>query len=181
MHKKVQALVIAGVISANTVTPFADGLQKAELKTKANNEVSYTIKAQKNSLYLSDIEYESESRPGWGEIRKDLNVEGNGAIKLIVDGETVEFGKGMAAHATSTLIYDISNHIDTYSKLVTYLGVDASRGSNGNGVRFTISTSNDKTTWNNIYVSDVLKGDMDSEYVELDLNGARYIKCATCC
>ena len=173
MQKKMQTLVLAGVISASAITPLAEVYAdtKIEMETRIN-----TIDESKRQIYLSDIEYGEGSSTAWGEIRKDTNVEGNGAIKLIVEGETVEFGKGMAAHANSTLIYNVTDYKDTYSKLVTYLGVDASRGSNGNGVRFTISTSENGTTWTDVYSSEVLKGDMESEYVELDLNGTNYIR-----
>ena len=173
--KKIQALVIAGMISANTITPLAETLVNVGDASQVEVEVSSYIKAEKGHLYLSDINYESESQVGWGEIKKDNAVEG-GAIKLIVDGEFVEFGKGMAAHAPSTLIYNITEHKDTYSRLMAYLGVDASRGSNGNGVYFVISTSQDGITWNEVHRTGVLKGDMESVQIDIPLNGASYIK-----
>jgi len=100
MHKKVQSLVLAGMISANTLYPVAEVF--ADNKTGIETRVIAEEKSNKQ-IYLSDIDCLS-GVAGWGEVRKDSNVEGNGAIKLIIDGETVEFGKGMGAHANSTLV-----------------------------------------------------------------------------
>lgn len=94
-----------------------------------------------DSLYLSDIEYDTTlSSAGWGSIKKDVNVDGR-TIKLIVDGKVVEFKKGMAAHATSTLVYDVSKYKKEYSRLVTYAGLDQSKGGAGNGAKFSVYTS----------------------------------------
>ena len=122
------------------------------------------------------MNYEEGSKAGWGQIRKDTNVDGNGLIKLNVDGETKEFEKGMAAHATSTLIYNVSQYKDTYTRFVSYLGIDAGRGSNGNGVKFTISLSEDGQNWTEVKTTDVLKGNNESVYVDIELGNANYIK-----
>ena len=176
--KKIQAFIVAGLISTNTLAPLADTLVQVEENTKVGVEtrVNSVIRAEKGYLYLSDIDYESGSSAGYGQIRKDTNVEGNSLIKLIVEGEVVEFNKGMAAHANSTLIYNVEAYKDTYSRLTSYVGVDASRGSNGNGVIFIISTSDDGVTWNEVKRTQVLKGDMESEYIDIPLNGANYVR-----
>ncbi|MBP3914952.1 NPCBM/NEW2 domain-containing protein, partial [Clostridium sp.] len=128
MNKKVQSLVLAGIVSVNALTPigevFADSIKETSLKSKTR---VIAEKKSGNQIYLSDIDYMGATT-AWGEVRKDTNVEGNGAIKLIIDGETVEFGKGMAAHANSSMLYNVSNYSGEFTRLTGYLGVDASRG-----------------------------------------------------
>ena len=63
--------------------------------------------------YISDMEYITDNRwsyAGWGNIMKDKNIEG-GTISLLLDGSRVYFKKGMGAHATSQLTYDIFQRI----------------------------------------------------------------------
>ena len=83
--------------------------------------------------YISDMEYITDNRwsyAGWGNIMKDKNIEG-GTISLLLDGSRVYFKKGMGAHATSQLTYDISAYSDVYTRFVAKMGVDAERGGNG--------------------------------------------------
>ena len=53
--------------------------------------------------------------------------------------------KGILAHANATVAYDLSGY--NYDYLTAYLGIDASVGSAGNGVRFEVHTSDDGKTW----------------------------------
>lgn len=127
-------------------------------------------------LYLSDLKYDSkQSNTKWKTIQVNKNTDGN-TIQLIVDGQRTVFEKGMGAHATSNLVYDISDYTKEYTRLVTYMGVNATQGGNGNGVKFTISTSENGTTWKEIYNSPVIKGNQESLYVDLKLDGAKFIK-----
>ncbi len=140
---------------------------------------SYAIEEPKFK-YLSDIEYiKNSSSVGWGQITLDQNLEtkyNNGLISLIVNGQQKLFLKGISAHAISTLIYDISSY--NYDYLSMYYGVDASRGTNGNGVKFSIYTSKDGENWDlQTPVSPpVKKGNSEAEFLNLKLNGAKYIK-----
>ena len=87
MNKKVQSLVLAGmIVSANTLS--VEGMEHV-IKTdllKQNQviEVSSNQEVSGKQIYLSDISWMGASA-GWGEVRKDSNVEGNGAIKLIIE------------------------------------------------------------------------------------------------
>ncbi|MBS5793923.1 MAG: NPCBM/NEW2 domain-containing protein [Clostridiales bacterium] len=128
--------------------------------------------------YLSD-EKEASVRVGYGRFGKDQNTEmkenGNG-LQVQINGEKVTFPKGIFAHATSTVIYDVSKYKDTYTNFVGYLGVDTRTGG-GNGVKFTISVSDnkdDEKSWQTIYQSGVVG--LESVYVNLDMQGKKYIK-----
>ena len=76
-----------------------------------NNKVFATQQDEDEKFcYVSDIPYRSDSSVGWGSITLDKNLDtskNNGMICLIVDGKKKQFFKGISAHATSTLIYDI--------------------------------------------------------------------------
>ncbi len=128
--------------------------------------------------YLSDIPYRSDSSVGWGAITYDKNLDtskNNGMISLIVDGEKKQFYKGIAAHATSTVIYDITNY--NYDYFTAYIGVDESRGNNGDGVKFTIYTSVDGENWTTKKAETApLKGNTNAEFVKIDIKGAKYLK-----
>ena len=135
---------------------------------------------EKQYEYLSDIKYvTNQSSVGWGSITLDKNLESqynNGLITLIVDGQQKQFLKGISAHATSTLVYDITDY--DYDFLTTYIGVDASRGTNGNGVKFAIYTSIDGENWDlKTPVSpQVMKGNSNAEFLKIDIKDANYLR-----
>ncbi len=138
--------------------------------------------AEKNEdeklCYLSDIPYRSDSSVGWGSITYDKNLDSSknsGMISLMVDGQKKQFFKGIAAHATSTLIYDISNY--NYDYFTAYIGVDESRGNTGDGVKFTIYTSVDGENWATKKAETIpFKGNTNAEFVKIDIKGAKYLK-----
>ncbi len=130
--------------------------------------------------YLSDIKYVAEeSSVEWGSITLDSNLEtqyNNGLITLIVEGKKTHFLKGVSAHATSTLIYDIKDY--DYDYFSAYIGVDESRANNGNGVKFYISTSTDGTNWTLKTEANpsALKATDEAVHVKVDIRDANYIK-----
>lgn len=144
------------------------------------SNVALSLPEEKEFVYLSDIPYiKEQSSVGWGSITLDANLEtryNNGLIALIVDGQNKLFLKGISAHATSTLVYDITGL--NYDYFSTYYGVDASRGTNGNGVKFAIYTSVDGIEWTlHTPVSPpIKKGNSEAEQVTIDIRGKNYIK-----
>ena len=131
------------------------------------------VEASEKFCYLSDIPYiKDQSSVGWGSITLDRNLESgynNGLITLIVDGQKRQFYKGISAHATSTLVYDIRDY--DYDYFTTYLGVDESRKNNGNGVKFAIYTSVDGEHWDvKTPVSpSVMKGTSNALFYKIDM------------
>ena len=84
-------------------------------------------------IYLSDIDYiASQSKSGWGSILKDT-TSGGSKISVKVEGAFYSFDKGMWAHATSTLVYDISAY--NYEYFTAYAGLNNTAASSSNGVR----------------------------------------------
>ncbi len=130
--------------------------------------------------YLSDTPYVAgQSSVGWGSITLDKNLDSkynNGLITLLIDGQQKSFNKGVSAHATSTLVYDLSEY--NYDYFNAYIGVDASRGNAGNGVKFYIYTSVDGTNWDlkTAETPQAMKGNTNAQLVNIDIKGAKYLK-----
>ncbi|MDE6292765.1 MAG: NPCBM/NEW2 domain-containing protein, partial [Bacilli bacterium] len=132
-------------------------------------------KAQK-FIYLSEIDYVKDlSSVGWGSISINKNPDG-GIISLIIDGQKKQFLRGIGAHAPSNVVYDISGY--DYDYLTTYVGLDASKGSNGNGIKLHIFTSMDGTNWDleTPNSPEVSKGDTEAIFYKVDIKGKKYIK-----
>lgn len=102
--------------------------------------------ADSDVVYLSDIPY-ANAKVGWGNLTLDKNGVNNGGITLNVNGSATTFNKGIFAHATSTVDYDISQYSSEYSHFVTYYGLNTTNNNVGNGVKFSVFTSNDGENW----------------------------------
>ncbi len=75
-------------------------------------------------VYLSDIPY-SKAQTAWGSIMLDKTTD-NAQLTMLLNGSTSVIKKGIWAHATSTLEYDISNYKD-YAYFTTYYGVNTTQ------------------------------------------------------
>ena len=177
MPKKTTISLVVATISAATLVnerfeanAFTDQRVTNLLQTGANDSIS------NDYIYLTDLNWiEDQSSVAWGAIKKNENYS-NGLITLQLNGETVAFTKGIAAHATSTVVFDVSQYSQQYSRFTTYVGVDKSQGNNGDGVRFTISTSMDGQNWTELAQTDLLKGNQDAKFIDVDITGAKYLK-----
>ena len=130
-----------------------------------------------NIQYLSDLKEESASVGYWGQIFKDCVVNKGNEKKdnlwVRYNNETLKFAKGIGAHATSTVIYNITDVVKTKKYFVGYLGIDA-RTTSSDGVTFKISLSDDNKNWEEVYNSGVVKN--EAKYVKIDLKNKKYIK-----
>lgn len=132
-------------------------------------------------IYLSDINYLEKtdnfvgSTAGWGSIKKDENIEG-GAISVFLDGVATTFDKGMAAHATSAIYYDISGYSE-YTRFSAYVGINSTKTSgSGDGVSFVISVSDNLKDWTPVYTVAKISAGEDAVFVDVNLGGAKYLK-----
>ena len=138
-------------------------------QTIENTYYEYATYNKEQFRYLSDIDYiKDKTSVGWGNIKLDENYESNinnGLITVNIDGVKTSFMKGVLAHAPSTVVYDISSY--SYDYFTAHLGVDASKGDNGDGVKFSIYTSKDGENWDlkTDEKPPILKGTSDSIFV----------------
>lgn len=151
-----------------------------DFKDVANNQTSQLTlsddEQKSDYIYLSDLSYESSSSPGWGTIQKDKDVEG-GLITLKVNDTITYFRKGMGAHATSNLIYNISDYKDVYTRLSTYAGVDYDKRGKSDGAAFYIWGASSLTgEWKQLATSGKLLPDGNAYYFDLDISEYNYIK-----
>ena len=175
-----------GTPSDNVSQPETDGetADDALVESETSNADSSAaltaalaeIPENQGYIYLSDISYDaSMSGTKHDSIKMDQNSYGNN-ISLVVNGSSMEFYKGIFAHATSTVVYDISDYSDVFTRFTSYVGVDRSQGNKGNGVWFSISVSQDGKAWNEIEKSPVLKGDSEAHFFDIDITNAKYIR-----
>ena len=178
MKKKGLSLILAGILVASAVlNPFSHNTVKAYAEESNNTRVvSEETQANKNYLYLSDIEYvANKSSVGYSSIKLDKNID-NGVIKLIKNGEVINFAKGVGAHAKSTLVYDIEKYSDDYTKFTANIGVDYSMRGRGNGVTFKISTSENGTDWKDVKTTGVITAKDESVLVDINIEGVKYLR-----
>ena len=145
------------------------------IKTKNGNVLSYNKAKIENVIYLSDIPYQ-KAQVGWGTLGLD-KTSSNASLILNIEGASVIVKKGIFAHATSTIEYDISSYKD-YDYFTTYYGLNTTAGNNGNGVKFYIYTSEDGKNWTLRTEENPvpLKGVNSAVHVKIDIRDANYIK-----
>jgi len=178
LKKKGLSLILAGILVASAVlNPFSHNTVKAYAEESNNPRVvSEETQANKNYLYLSDIEYvANKSSVGYSSIKLDKNID-NGVIKLIKNGEVINFAKGVGAHAKSTLVYDIGKYSKDYTKFTANIGVDYSMRGRGNGVTFKISTSENGTYWKDVKTTGVITAKNESVLVDINIEGVKYLR-----
>lgn len=147
-----------------------EGHAQESLMMNQSNDASQEV------LYLSDIPYHY-AKVGYGTI--GLNkTQSNTSLVLILDGYSTVFKKGIWAHATSTVDYDISEYNNDYDYFTTYYGLNKTAGSNGNGVKFYVYTSVDGKTWDLKTEENpvALKGNNNAARVKIDIKGVNYIR-----
>lgn len=122
--------------------------------------------------YLSDIPRMSKSTTRYGSILND-KTQNNAKITVKLGGTATSFDKGIWAHATSDLYYDLRN-FQEYEYFSAYLGLNVT-SNNGNGVTFIISTSNDGQNWTEKYRTQALPSQNATE-CRVPIKGYRYLR-----
>lgn len=168
--KRFVSLILALIICLGMI-PVVNAAED----TAMTDESAVSEQISDSSVYLSDIGYESASI-GWGVLHLDGNMNDE-PISLYIDGNRYYFDKGMTAHASSTIIYNLADY-KQYSYFTSYIGVDASQGTKGS-VIFHIYTSSDGSTWDEVYTSNELTASSEAEFVSLDISQAAYLKLYT--
>ena len=164
-------LFLVGVVFVN--------LDVFKSSTEKNIEKSANISYDKNKLedvvYLSDIPYQ-KAQIAWGNIGLDKTSD-NASLSMLIDGAIVNVKKGIWAHATSTVEYDISAYKD-YAYFTTYYGLNTTNANKGNGVKFYIYTSVDGQDWT-LQTDEnpaALKSGNNANYAKIDIRDANYIR-----
>ncbi len=127
------------------------------------------------STYLSDNSVAITKKTGWGNILADITPESQ-KLAMRIEGQALTFEKGIWAHATSTIVFNLSKieGYEKYKQFSAFVGLNTTANS-ASSVRFTISTSTDNKTWKEQYKKEVI-GTADGEQVIFDLDDAVYLK-----
>ena len=169
------ALILGSTIFASATFCFDAVNANEEIRIEKYDVLSYNSKASDDVVYLSDIPY-MKAQIGWKTIGLDKTND-NANLVMRIDNSSVVVKKGIWAHATSTVEYDISAYKD-YAYFTTYYGLNTSAGSNGNGVKFYIYTSKDGKEWTLRTEENptALKGTNNAVRVKIDIRDANYIR-----
>lgn len=138
-------------------------------KTSAKTE---EVKVYDNFEYASDVNWKS-AKAGWGEIRKDKNVE-NKTIQLLVNDKAESFEKGIGAHAYSEIIYDLNTMEVKPEAFSSLVGIDYSKANN---------STNDGNVIFYVYAdgklvqkTSALTPKSNAEVIKVDLKGVSELK-----
>ena len=141
-----------------------------------NNKVLATDQNENGEFcYLSDIPY-SSAKAGWGRVYLNQTDSG-GKFSVRIEGGNYGFDKGIWAHASSEVVYNLTNYKD-YQYFTTYMGVNTTSGNNGNGVKFYIYTSTDGKTWELKTEENpqAIKSGNDAIFVKIDMKDVNFLK-----
>lgn len=118
--------------------------------------------------YLTEYDWKS-ANCGWGSVNKDKAVSGNMLRLTDKDNNEVAYEKGIGTHATSTIIYDLSDK--DYSYFTSYIGVDRAMYGTVGSVEFKVYVDG-----NLKYESGLMNSRDPQKYIEVDINGAKELK-----
>ena len=118
--------------------------------------------------YLTDYDWKS-ANSGWRTVNKDKSVSNNKLALTNKDGEIVYFDRGIGTHATSTIIYDLTDK--DYSYFSSYVGVDRQMFGSVGSVIFQVYVDGEKK-----FDSGLMNSRDSMKYLEVDINGAKELK-----
>lgn len=140
-------------------------------------------------MYMSDFDPIVAS-VGHGTLLKDQASNGS-KISLRYDGGTVTFDKGLWAHASSNLYYDLEAmgaKEEGYDTFTAYIGINIT-SSAGNGVKYWVYGSNDESVangqhltgsdyWDTLYneTGAVSLPGKEASYIEIDVSNYRFVR-----
>ena len=159
-----------GIKPYNVLTYNGNSKDSEDMTVSSNNSTK-----ESDVVFLSDIPY-SKAQVGWGNISLD-KTQDNKSLTMMVNGSTILIKKGIWAHATSTVEYDISNYKD-YAYFTVFYGLNSTSGNKGNGVKFYIYTSEDGKTWTLRTEENptALKSSNSAVYAKIDIKDVNYIR-----
>lgn len=118
--------------------------------------------------YLTEYDWKS-TQNSYATPKKDIATSNNALRLTNEDGNEVSFERGIGAHATSTITYDLSDK--DYAFFSSYVGVDRQMFGTVGSVSFEIYVDGEKK-----FDSGVMTSRDAMKYVEVDINDAKELK-----
>ena len=118
--------------------------------------------------YLTEYDWAS-TRNSYAAPKKDISTSNNTLRLTDENGEVVSYERGIGAHSTSTIVYDLSDK--DYAYFSSYVGVDRQMYGSIGTVTFEVWVDGEKK-----FDSGVMTSTDAQKYVEVDIKGARELK-----
>ena len=165
-------LIGAVEVNLNGFTTSHTGTYNVQLSV-TDSDGNTAVKTRKIVVYsagkyLSDVDWQS-ARTDYNSVRKDKSSS-NTLIKLLVNGETKEFAKGLGTHANSEIVYNLAGA--KYEYFETYVGVDRNIAEQtSSSVIFKILADGKE-----VYNSGLMKYSTEAKLVRLPVQGVSELK-----
>ena len=118
--------------------------------------------------YLTDYEWKSTSN-SYTAPKKDISISGRTLRLTDENGKEVAYERGIGAHSTSTIIYDLTDK--NYDYFTSYVGVDRQMYNTVGSVSFEVYVDGEKK-----FDSGLMNSKDVQKFVEVDINGAKELK-----
>ena len=118
--------------------------------------------------YLTEYDWKSTNN-SYTAPRKDISISGRTLRLTDENGQEISYERGIGAHSTSTIIYDLSDK--DYAYFSSYVGVDRQMYGTVGSVTFEVWVDGDKK-----FDSGLMTSRDAQKYVEVDINGAKELK-----
>ena len=160
------------------------GVEKVNFNRPGTYEINYRVTdSDKNQVeksrtilvinmddfdYLTDYEWKSAIQ-SYGSAKKDVSASSNPLRLTNEHGEIVTYDRGIGAHSTSTIIYDLTNK--NYGFFTAYVGVDRQMYGSVGSVTFEVYVDGVKQ-----FDSGRMNSKDPRQYVEVNVAGAKELK-----
>ena len=118
--------------------------------------------------YLTEYDWKS-TKNSYTAPKKDISISGKTLRLTDENGQEVSYEKGIGAHSTSTIVYDLSDK--NYAYFSSYVGVDRQMYGTVGSVSFEVWVDDEKK-----FDSGLMNSRDSKKYVEVDINGAKELK-----
>lgn len=147
----------------------------ADLTTSSNGncqtvwaDAKVKLQAEDEDLYLSDVK-EKSAVVGYGAFTKDANLQG-GKITVYPNGSKTAFDKGLAAHAASEVVYDLTDL--GAKRFQAWAGIeDKDRATAVAGVKFRVLADGKE-----LFTKTMSGKNTNAEYIDVDVTGVTELK-----
>ena len=121
-----------------------------------------------DNKYLTDYDWKS-TQNSYKSPNKDKAISGNSLKLTDENNQEVVYERGLGAHSTSTIIYDLSDK--DYAYFTSYVGVDRVMFGSIGSVSFEVYVDGEKK-----FDSGVMNSRDPQKYIEVDINDAKELK-----
>ena len=118
--------------------------------------------------YLTDYDWKA-AQYNYTVPKKDISISGNALRLTDENGKEVSFERGVGAHSTSTITYDLTDK--DYGYFSSYVGVDRQMHNTVGSVSFEVYVDGAKK-----FDSGLMTSKEPMKYLEVDINGAKELK-----